>query len=904
MGRLLLRESCISVLAVALLAFAVAGLASLTSAGHLISDVLIRIATSWPPPVADDLPDVTVVALDARSIQQYRDWPWPRTRWVELIERLDAAGARAIALDIDFSTPRDAEADAALGAAIAASGHVVLGAFRQFEHVEGLGEVETAEFPISEIAAGAARVGGANIPLDSDGTVRRGYRSLELIGRALPSLPAATLDVARAGTPRESAAATGRGTFALDFRRSRPAVPVLSAADVLAGRIDPGQVAGRAVLVGATAQILQDVWPTPISSALPGVLIQAIQYRHLAAEISGQSVLEHAGPLAGAALILVVSIAARLLCSGSTRERVLATIALTGLALTLIPVVVVTSGYLVDPNGPLLAIAGHYVLGVERIRSQIARRLCESERSISTMAHVGRITAQFGPKGVKPALHLLGKQTGADSLMLLCLNAEGDFDEAPLDWSPAGAVPPPDLVRARNAVISRSMIVVPGGRTQRLYLPLVAGRQAVGVLIGEYDAGTPVERLGISSVEAVATLVALAIFNDRLVGSLREVADQALAANRAKSEFLANMSHELRTPMMAVLGYLDVLADPGGESREELMEAIRSNGNHLLNILNDILDHAQIESGRMNVARVAVSPALLCREVETLLRSQAEEKGLRFEVELDPKLPGRVETDPVRLRQILINLLRNAIKFTESGFVRLHAYRSDGGDMLHFDVADSGIGMDAATRSTIFERFAQADASSTRRYGGIGLGLSIVSRLAQLLGGEVRVESVPGEGSVFRLLLPAREVEDAPEEGPPGSPPAFATLSGRVLLAEDSSDNQRIFTLFLRRSGLAVDLADNGKIACGLGAAALDAGTPYDLILMDIDMPVMNGYEATRALREAGHAGPIIALTAHALKGERDRCLRAGCDDYLSKPVDREHLLERARAWLCKGDES
>ncbi len=304
---------------VALLALAATWLPPVTEVRHLIADGLIRVASLWPPEPAREIPDVVIVALDARSLREHRDWPWPRTRWAELIQRLDAAGARAIGFDIDFSTPRAAAADAAFGRATAGSGHVVLGAFRQFEIVAGLGEVESAAFPVEVIAKGAAAVGASNLPMDGDGTVRRGHRWLDLAGVATPSLPAALLAEAwdDAGLP------TGE-PFPIDYRRIGPAIPVLSASDVLADRIDPEQVRGKVVLVGATAMILQDLWTTPVRSALPGVLILATQYRHLAAEAAGQRVLAHAGALARLVLIVLISIASRLLGSGRARDRLLA----------------------------------------------------------------------------------------------------------------------------------------------------------------------------------------------------------------------------------------------------------------------------------------------------------------------------------------------------------------------------------------------------------------------------------------------------------------------------------------------------------------------------------------------------------------------------------------------------
>jgi CheY-like chemotaxis protein len=361
------------------------------------------------------------------------------------------------------------------------------------------------------------------------------------------------------------------------------------------------------------------------------------------------------------------------------------------------------------------------------------------------------------------------------------------------------------------------------------------------------------------------------------------------------------MSHEIRTPMTAVLGYLEVLSDPSTPAAErgELAASIRRSGNHLLNLLNDILDLSKVEAGAMELRAVPTSPAELCREVETSYRLPAEEKGLWFELVLGP-LPERVETDPVRVRQILLNLVGNAIKFTESGFVRFSVGFRRETSSLEFQVADSGIGMDAQTQARVFERFAQGDTSSTRRHGGAGLGLAIVQRLVALLGGEIQLTSAPAQGTTFVLRVPVRALDAAGELPRSGGAAASAASArgARVLLAEDNVDNQRLVAHFLRKAGMEVDIAANGELAVARALAAREGGAPYDAILMDIDMPVLDGYAATRRLRQSGHEGPIVALTAHALSGDRERCLEAGCDDYLTKPIGRDALVAALAAHL------
>jgi PAS domain S-box-containing protein len=401
------------------------------------------------------------------------------------------------------------------------------------------------------------------------------------------------------------------------------------------------------------------------------------------------------------------------------------------------------------------------------------------------------------------------------------------------------------------------------------------------------------------------------------LASAREAAE---AASQAKTEFLANMSHEIRTPMTAILGYADLLAAPDQPpaQRAECAAIIRRNGEHLLNILSDILDVSRIEAGMLRIDAVEFSPVRLIEDVCQLLEAPAAAKGLRLHRRWQTPLPATIGADPGRLRQILNNLIGNAVKFTERGEVTVTT-SLDGG-ALRVCVQDTGIGIDPKQIEGLFEPFSQADPSVTRRFGGAGLGLTISRNLARILGGEIAARSEPGAGSAFTLTLPVPagapqlttgiEVQQAirPPElaGPSGAsvePGAreLSRLGARILVAEDGADNQRLIRHHLQAAGARVEVAENGRLAVDAALGASAADDPFDLILMDMQMPVMDGYTAAAELRRRGYTAPVVALTAHATPGDRERCVRAGCDDYLAKPVDRPALLAACARWVRGG---
>jgi signal transduction histidine kinase/ligand-binding sensor domain-containing protein/CheY-like chemotaxis protein len=388
---------------------------------------------------------------------------------------------------------------------------------------------------------------------------------------------------------------------------------------------------------------------------------------------------------------------------------------------------------------------------------------------------------------------------------------------------------------------------------------------------------------------------------------IERLLQEAQQASRSKSEFLANMSHEIRTPMNGVIGMTDlVLATPLSAEQREYLATARLSANSLLTVLNDVLDFSKIEAGKMDLNPIAFSLRQCMHETAKMFAVSAAEKNLTFEIQIDSAVPDRVVGDPDRLRQVLLNLAGNAVKFTMQGGVWIKAgveSEGAGGITLHFVVRDTGIGIPAEKRDVIFEAFRQADGSTTRKYGGTGLGLAICSRLVAMMGGSIRVESEVGRGSAFHFTARFGQVAAAAEQVAPPDPTSLQKMleatgesenprpSLRILLAEDNPVNQRVAARLLEKRGHRVALAVTGREALGW----LDR-EQFDLILMDVQMPDMDGIETTAVIREreksAGGHMPIIALTAHAMGGDRERCIEAGMDNYVNKPIDAVKLLE------------
>ena len=481
--------------------------------------------------------------------------------------------------------------------------------------------------------------------------------------------------------------------------------------------------------------------------------------------------------------------------------------------------------------------------------------------------------------------HSLSKQETWSGLAVIVLTGSGKYQISPSALRQVYETLHYVTILTRPVPVSHFVSVVRGAVTgrRRLY--------DVRALMAKYTQ----ELIGRKSVEASMR---------QTLQELAKSKNEAENANRAKTSFLANLSHELRTPLCAMLGFAELLKDPAlsHEDRIGYVNIICRNGYQLVTLIDDILDLSKIEAGHLQLEHIVVSLPSLLSDISSSLAIKAREKGINLNFESVGEIPESIISDPTRLRQILLNIIGNAIKFTDHGSVTVkvaHKVEPEPlGGRLSCTVEDTGCGIIAEAADKLFIPFSQADVSTTRKFGGTGLGLALSRRLARSLGGDVTLAATEqNRGSTFFVTVaaPLAKGMTALAFEPPAAVtssgsavPALKPLSGvRLLLAEDAPDSQLLIERFLRIEGAEVDLAEDGAEAVKKATAK-----DYDVILMDIQMPILDGYGATAALRGQGYLGPIIALTAHAMPGEYEKSIRAGCDYHLTKPVDRKLLIQ------------
>ncbi|MGN6545792.1 MAG: response regulator [Aureliella sp.] len=497
--------------------------------------------------------------------------------------------------------------------------------------------------------------------------------------------------------------------------------------------------------------------------------------------------------------------------------------------------------------------------------------------------------------------HFHHAATGADALEIV-RQAEGRIDLIILDWHL------PDMTGIELVRALRGDAQMPPYPIVLLTSSSSTAIAQDALLVGVQDFFTKSMIRG--DILPLVTRNAMERFRliQRLVLSERDAREAKLRAedaNRAKSIFLTSMSHELRTPLTAVLGLAELLLDdPGAGDARQMLEMIRANGQHLADLLNDILDLAKIEAGHSDIKLLPCEPLRIVNDLCSLLRFRAADEGIDLKLEFSGPLPAKITTDSVRLRQILMNLISNAIKFTKGGVIRVIVSFEERtySQLLRIDVIDTGIGIAPEDIQAIFQPFVQVGDNFNHR-SGVGLGLAISRSLARALGGDLCVESELGKGSTFSLTIRANDASSIGLTSPaeydrrnlePALCPSkhdFDWQSRRILVAEDTRANQFLIRRMLEPTGASMDFVEDGERAFKQVLTANRDGQPYDLVLMDMQMPIQSGYEATRRLREVGIEVPIVALTAAAMEGDRERCISAGCTSYLSKPIARDKLF-------------
>lgn len=531
-AREVIRNRVLAALAVTLAAGLVIATGADAPIRRVAADRLLRASlTVASPAVPERTPDAAIVALDPRSLRARPGWPWPRRLHAQAVENLREAGAAAVAFDIDFSSPSDPEDDAILGRALARMDRVALASFRQVQEVPGGASLEINNVPIPTLAARAAALGSVLVPLDPDGVVRFAPRATQIAGDPVPSLAAAALQLVTGSAPE------AEGSLAIDYRRARPDVPVVSAVDVIEGRFAPARVAGRVVFIGATAAEFQDLWATPVGPARPGVWIQAMAYRTLAAQAAGAPCLAYASPLARIGSVALLSLLAVALGGLSHRRRVLGLVLLALGVLAGSVALLATTGWLFDPVMPAVALVAHYALGLEGLRRHFRAGLEARDGSLSALARVGEATVQpMEGEGLSVALGLLGDVVDARGVALLRAGPDGRLDGRRLEWRRRGdalvgcAETAAEALGERRTRVFDGDLPGDGGRGAAAYMPLFAGEAAVGVLVVERDGSGPLDATQLRTIATVGAQLALSAENLRLIDGLRRTFETAIEA--------------------------------------------------------------------------------------------------------------------------------------------------------------------------------------------------------------------------------------------------------------------------------------------------------------------------------------------------------------------------------------
>ncbi len=840
--------------------------------------------------------DIVIVGIDPKSLRQLDVWPWPRKHHADLVDSLTAAGARTIAFNVDFSSRSSDDGDRALAEALRRSGRVVLPVFTQLAPAPdgSLSPVITAPLPLFSRFARLAHV---NIEVDPDSRARRYATSGPFRTTRLQAQANLLADMADVSSE----------TFYIDYGIQPGTLPQLSYVDVLAGNIDPGAIAGKTVIVGATAIELGDQVSVPLHRVIPGSMVQALAYESLVQGRAFKRIGEV--PVLLIALLLAILLGPRFE-SWTWRRGLAILVAWYAVAAAFSVIVQAQLPLLVDITPWLLISLGSYLYEILRLVDRQAASIFTEKRDTLRRRAMMSAVVESSFDGI-----LITDQQGTIKLT----NAAADLM---LDLQPNSAVGRP--IAAYLPLRGDFGTSSDNGLRECSDVPALDPITPREIEVNRADGSSFIAELVISSprVSAVSQNMGNEESDRHLyIYTLRDITihkqsdaqkqemEEAIAANRAKSEFLATMSHEIRTPMNGVIGMTGLLLHTELNCDQlEYVEIIRQSGETLMTVIGDILDFSKMEAGKLDLEFVEFAPREVIESISQLLGHQARTKGLDLSIAISSDVPCTLWGDSGRLRQILFNLVGNAIKFTDRGSVSLQVRldeRNESDAVIRYEVADSGIGIPDENQARLFEMFTQVDSSSSRTHGGTGLGLAICQRLCALMGGRIGFDSTVGRGSTFwftiRCALRDRRSIKTDIYAPKiaGSQITGPVRSLRILVAEDNSVNQAVIKALLDKSNHRADIVANG-----VEAISAMMRVPYDLVLMDVQMPEMDGVTATRKIRALpGKVGriPIVALTANAMKGDRETYLDAGMTDYVSKPINPQELF--AAIGRCAGQE-